>query len=154
MYPTTCELPPTCFLSYKTPHCTPLTPLTHCLGSMTFSTASCCTLATDKSTLLTPIQIKQCCKIVQSSPVVQVTKVGQNWVNVAYQICKGVGIVEAGVAGGSNDVCQIVGRKAEVRNVLKAAIQVLYMHPVILQPCSKDAESVSPFSLLEIGTSC
>ena len=51
----------------------------------------------------------------------------------AYQVSQGVGVVKAGVAGGSDDLRQVVGRQAEVGHLLKAAVLVLQVHPVVLQ---------------------
>lgn len=51
-----------------------------------------------------------------------------------YQICQGIGVVKAGVAGWCYDICQIIGRKTEVWYMLKMAICVFEVHPVVLQP--------------------
>ena len=50
----------------------------------------------------------------------------------AHQVCEGVWIVEAGVARGRNDVIQFVGWEAEVWHILKAAVRMLDVHPVVL----------------------
>ena len=50
-----------------------------------------------------------------------------------HQVSQGVGVVKAGVAGGCNDLCQVVGRQAEVGDILKGAVCVLDVHPVVLQ---------------------
>lgn len=50
-----------------------------------------------------------------------------------YQVCKGVGVVEAGVAGGRDNIVQLVGWQAEVGHIFEAAVRVLDVYPVILQ---------------------
>ena len=50
----------------------------------------------------------------------------------AHQVCKRVGVVEAGVAGGCDDISQVVGRQAEVGHLLKVTVLVLEVHTIVL----------------------
>lgn len=51
----------------------------------------------------------------------------------ADQVCEGVGVVKAGVAGGGDDISEVVGGQAKIGDVLEASVQVLDVHPVVLQ---------------------
>lgn len=51
----------------------------------------------------------------------------------ANQVGKGIGVVKAGVAGGCNDISQVIGWQAEVGHMLKVAISMLQMHSIVLQ---------------------
>jgi hypothetical protein len=51
---------------------------------------------------------------------------------VPHQISERIGVVETGVAGGRDDIVQVIGGQAEVGDVLKAAISVLDVHSVVL----------------------
>ena len=50
-----------------------------------------------------------------------------------HHVGEAVGVVEAGVTGGRDDIRELVGRQAEVGHVLKAPVRVLDVHAVVLQ---------------------
>lgn len=52
----------------------------------------------------------------------------------SYHVCQTVCVVEAAIAGRSYDIVQLICRQAEVRDLLKAPVHVLYVHSVILHP--------------------
>ena len=51
----------------------------------------------------------------------------------ADQVGQGIGVVKAGVAGGRDDISQVIGWQAEVGHMLKVAISMLQMHSIVLQ---------------------
>ena len=67
-----------------------------------------------------------------------------------HQVSQGVGVVKAGVTGGCNDLCQVIGRQAEVGNILKGAVCVLDMHPVVLQHQPGGSAACKPRGLLAV----
>ena len=55
-----------------------------------------------------------------------------------HQVCKGIGVVKAGVAGWRDHIREVIGGQGEVGDLLEAAICVLDVHPVVLQ-CQDNA---------------
>jgi hypothetical protein len=49
-----------------------------------------------------------------------------------HEVCECIGVVEAAVAAGCNDVIQVIGWQAEVGDDLVVTVQVLYVDLVVL----------------------
>ena len=73
-----------------------------------------------------------------SSSATKLQLVASGLQQAPHQVCKGIGVVKAGVAGWCDHVREVVGGQGEVGNLLKAAVCVLDVHPVVL-PCQDAA---------------
>ena len=66
----------------------------------------------------------------------------------ADQVCEGVGVVKAGVAGRGNDISEVIGRQAKIGYVLEASVQVLDVHPVVLHERPKTLRYLHNYGFL------